>query len=149
MAKELCIIKTGPISFDAYTLEDQDRVKPIKIGRVVKIKSTDIQTQSNIHQLNLYWAACHFTAERTDDENISHKYKIDSHLRVKFKFFDIDKCVYDGNKIYFEIMSIGLKNLKHAIKTNYFNNCFEWMANEMDMKVDKFIEEVKATMKRR
>lgn len=146
MADELTLIKTGPISYDAYLLPDQDKSRSIKTGRIIKIKSTGIQSQSSIEQLNLYWAACHFTATQTDDENLLDKYKVDSHCRVALKFFNIDTCVYDGNKIYFELMSLSLKNLKTAIKNNYFNNAFELMALKVDVSVDTFIKEVQSKM---
>ena len=146
------------IGFGEYFLpfndEDREKAKAYKLFQVVKLKVSGFKKERSLKQLGLYWAACGWSADNTDNKQWNTKEKVDFHCRVEAHFVNPDLVVVkpDGS-VQFCYRSIAFKTLEHVEACNYFDRAFQTMTDfynathKEKITVDEFIELVKESMR--
>lgn len=135
--------------------EDREKAKEFKPNQVVKTQVYGFKKERSLIQLHLYWAACGFIADNTDQIRWNTKEKVDFQCRVGAHFVNPDLVIVKpDSSVIFAYRSIAMKNLEHIEACNYFNQAYGimvdfWNATHKEkITIDELIEMVKQAMKR-
>ena len=140
--------------FLPFSDEDREKSKEFKLYQVVRSQVYGIKKERSMLQLRLYWAACGFCADNTENWQWNTKEKVDFQCRVAAHFVDPDLVVVkpDGS-VQFSYRSIAVKNLGHIEACRFFDRGFETMTDFYNaehgtrLTVEDVINLVKESMK--
>lgn len=143
----------GEKYYKPFSQEAIKKAESFKHNQLVHFNPVGEMDQGSVKEMGLYWQACKFTAERSDDIDWSTQTHVDFQCRMGLKFFDLDYIFYDERtkQVHFKLLSISFDNLPQIQRTGYFGEAFELMANKVPYKgfysVDQFISDVKSSCK--
>lgn len=136
MVNQYCLITTN--SNDLDDLSD-------KVKYDADIKKITDKRQRSYEQLKLYWLACRYIAFNSDDIHWDNPKKVDHQIRIKCHHYE--SVIYFCNKhgeqqMQIIFKSISFADLTHLDACSYFDDAFKFMAEQMEMNKDEFMDAV-------
>lgn len=113
------------------------------------ILKQSVKRQRCLKQLGLYWAACKFISDNTENRNMVNAEMVDEWCKKSCNLIEFTQyfTLPDGTILKHEKTgSISFANLNHLDACGYFTDAFLVMANFIGLSVDDFIDAVKQTM---
>ena len=129
---------------------EKEKLKSLAEGEFIECSIKHITTSRSLQQLNLYWSACTYVANNTENVNFDTAVKVSEQCKINAKFYDYF--------IFYNNVKTGQQTLNVKTKTISFANCetdevnaffteaFKFMAEFLKMVEDEFINAVKSQM---
>lgn len=139
----------------AWILTDPDKNAVSEYGEMIAVKFNPGVDQRSIKQNNLYWKVLEVWCEqKSDNPEYSTKEKCHVQVRWAVKFIDKENAVHivdkNGNsRLYFELKSISFAKRNRKEANAYYDEAFQYIADDMGITVDELIAEAQDRMKQR
>ncbi len=137
---------------DCFLAVNSDGYKGMEYGELFNaaLQRVGKERERSYSQLGLYWVACKFVANNTEDRDWNTQDKVDEQCKIKARFVKF-WIYYENQKTgekwcHIKTRSISFKELPHLEACGYFDEAFQILSDEVGMDIDDFICAVKECM---
>jgi len=128
---------------------EKEKLKSLAEGEFIECSIKHGKSRS-LQQLNLYWAACSYIANNTENVNFDTAVKVSEQCKINAKFYECF-IFYNNVKTGQQTLNVKTKSISFVnVDTDevnaFFTEAFKFMAELFQMIEDEFINAVKSQM---